>query len=241
MSSYLLASSPAIALGFQEAEAVKLYGGRYSTDCTNPAAPRLRVAETLTVEYSNKRMTGENLMASASYFGPEPPPNHQSVLLGEVRGGNGARLLFVVNRDKAGLYIELMGDDLKVEKALKAVLGTAQFKAKYRDCDASSRAWMNTPAAKSAQAAPKTDSIENWDFVRDRKFKAIYHKSLGSRIKVDWLKELDGPGSAKIVTVTGRGIPPVGRLQTARLLRQQHIGPVFAREKDRIRKNPRTR
>ena len=199
-----LSLSPSVtALGFQEAEALKLFGGNYSTDCTNPSAPRLRVAETLNVEYGNKRMTGENLMAAASYFGPEPPPNHLTALLGEVRGGGGSRLIFAVNRDKNGLYIELMGEDARVENALKAVIGMAQFKAKYRDCEAASRAWMNTPPPKTAQAPPNPDAIENWDFMRDRKFKAVYHKALGPRVKEYWLKMLDGPGSAEIVTVGG--------------------------------------
>lgn len=199
-SSFLFIGAPAAALGFQETEALKLFGGTYSTSCGNPAAPRAIAGETLKVEYGNKRMTGENLMAAASYFGPEPPPNYQTALLSEVRGGN--QLIFVVNRDKEGLYIELTGDP-KVETALTAVLGKAQLKGKYRDCEAASRAWMNTPAPKMAQAAPNPDAIENWDFVRDKKFKAVYHKALGSRVKENWLKVLDGPGSAEIVTVAG--------------------------------------
>jgi len=199
-SSFLFISAPAAALGFQETEALKLFGGTYSTACGNPAAPRAIAGETLKVEYGNKRMTGENLMAAASYFGPEPPPNYQTALLSEVRGGN--QLIFLVNRDKEGLYIELTGDP-KVETALTAVLGKAQLKGKYRDCEAASRAWMNTPAPKMAQAAPNPGAIENWDFVHDKKFKAVYHKALGSRVKENWLKVLDGPGSAEIVTVAG--------------------------------------
>jgi hypothetical protein len=203
-SSFLFISTPVNALGFQEAEAVKLYGGTYSTDCANPAAPRAILGETLKVEYGNKRMTGENIMATATYFDPQPPPNHVSVLLGEVRGSGGSRLIFVVNRDKNGLYIELMGEDAKVENALKAVLGMAQFKAKYRDCDAASRTWMNTPAPSAAQAAPASDSVQNWDYVGDRKFKQLYHKALGSKSKIPWIARLDGPSSGgKEVSVAG--------------------------------------
>lgn len=200
-----LSLSPhATALGFQEAEALKLFGGNYSTDCANPSAPRLRVADTLNVEYGNKRMTGENLMAAASYFGPEPPPNHQTALLGEVRGGAGSRLIFAVNRDNNGLYIELMGEDTKVENALKAVLGMAQFKAKYRDCEAASRTWMNTPVSKPAQAASPSDTAQNWDYVGDKNFKKIYHKALGPKARVPWIARLDGPSSGgKEVSVAG--------------------------------------
>lgn len=200
----LSASSAARALGFQETEALKLFGGTYSTGCDNPSAPKLRVAETLNVEYLNKRLTGENLMAAASYFGPEPPPNHLTALLGEVRGGNGARLIFVICRDKGGLYIELMGDDPKVETALAAILGKAQSKARYRDCDASSRAWMNAPAPQTAQAAPLPDTVQNWDFVGDKNFKKIYHRALGPKARVPWIAKLDGPSpGGKGVSVAG--------------------------------------
>lgn len=195
----LLASAPAASEYSLEAEALKLYGGSYSTDCGNPAAPRLRVAETLNVEKGNKRMTGEKLMASASYLDPTPPANYQMALLSEVRGG--AQLIFVVYRDKAGLYIELMGDP-KVETALTAVLGRAQFKSKYRDCDAANRA----PVAKSvvAPAASNTDSVENWDYVRDKKFKAILRKAIGAQAREPWISELDGPAPPpRLVTVAG--------------------------------------
>lgn len=200
----LLVPPAARALAFQEAEALKLFGGNYSTDCTNPSASRLRVAETLNIEYGNKRMTGENLMAAASYFGPEPPPNYLTALLGEVRGGGGSRLIFVVNRDKNGLYIELMGEDAKVENALKTVLGMTQFKAKYRDCEPGSRAWMNAPTPKAAQVAPQPDTVQNWDYVSDKNFKKVYHKALGSKARVPWIARLDGPSSGgKEVSVAG--------------------------------------
>lgn len=203
-SSFVFISTPVNALGFQEAEALKLFGGTYSTACGNAAAPRAIAGETLKIEYGNKRMTGENLMAAASYFGPESPPNYQTALLGEVRGSNGARLILVINRDKGGLYVELMGDDPRVENALKAVLGVTQFKAKFRDCNAASRTWMNTPAPSAAQAAPPADSVQNWDYVGDRKFKQLYRKALGPKTKTPWIARLDGPSSgAKEVSVAG--------------------------------------
>jgi hypothetical protein len=199
MLACLVASAPATADYSLEAESLKLYGGSYSTECGNPAAPRLHVAETLNVEKGNKRMTGEKLMASASYLDPTPPANYQMALLSEVHGG--AQLIFVVYRDKAGLYIELMGDP-KVETALTAVLGKAQFKAKYRDCDAASRTPI--PKAVLAPAAPNPDSVENWDYVRDRKFKAILRKTIGAKAREPWISDLDGPAPpARLVSVAG--------------------------------------
>jgi hypothetical protein len=196
----LVASAPAVAEYSLEAESIKLYGGSYSTDCGNSAAPRLQVAKTLNVEKGNNRMTGEKLMASASYLDPNPPANYQMALLSEVRGG--AQLIFVVYRDKAGLYVELMGDP-KVETALTAVLGRAQFKAKYRDCDAASRAPLPKPAAAPAPAA-NPDSVENWDYIRDRKFKAIHRKAIGAKAREPWISDLDGPAPPpRLVSVAG--------------------------------------
>lgn len=194
-----LASGQVSALDIQEAEALKLYGGTYSTECGNVAAPRVRVIETPTVEYGNKRMTGQNLMAAYSYFGPEPPLGHQVVLLSEVR--RDARLLVLVTRDKNGLYVELMGEDPKVEAALIAVLGKAQYKAKYRDCDTANR----TPEPKPAPAASvHPDDIANWDYGRDKTFRALYLKALGPKAKTGWVAKLDGPSSgAKAVHAAG--------------------------------------
>lgn len=195
----LASSAPATAAYSLEAESIKLYGGAYSTDCSNPAAPRLQVAETLNVEKGNKRMTGEKLMASASYLDPTPPANYQMALLSEVRGG--AQLIFVIYRDKAGLYVELMGDP-KVETALTAVLGKAQLKAKYRDCEAANRAPVPKPAL--APAATNPDSVENWNFVGDKKFKAILRKAIGPKAQEPWISDLDGPAPpARLVSVTG--------------------------------------
>ena len=195
----LTATDPAAALGMQEIESIKLFGGTYSTDCGNLAAPRVRVAEKLTVEQGNKRMTGDNLMAAYSYLGPEPPPGHQVALLSEVR--RDARLIFLVTRDKNGLYVELMGEDPKVETALIAVLGRAQYKAKYRDCDVASRA----PLPQATQAAPASpDSVASWDYVRDKKFQALYRKALGPKASTPWVARLDGPSSgAKAVNAAG--------------------------------------
>lgn len=176
--AWCLASGPAAALDVQEFEALKLYGGTYSTQCGNAAAPRVRVIETPMVEFGNKRMTGQNLMAAFSYLGPQPPPGHQVALLSEVR--RDAHLIVLITRDKNGLYAELMGEDPAVEAALIAVLGKAQYKAKYRDCEAAGRASVSQPA----QAEPvDQDAIANWDYVRDKTFKARYLKALGPKAK----------------------------------------------------------
>ena len=63
---------------------------------------------------------------------------------------------------------------------------------------------MNAPAPKTAQVAPATDSVQNWDHVRDKKFKALYHKVLGPKARVPWIAKLDGPSSGgKEISVAG--------------------------------------
>lgn len=188
------------ALGIQETEAITLFGGTYSTDCANPAAPHLRIAEKLSVEQGKQRMSGDNLMAAASYLGPEPPPGFQTALLGEVR--RDARLIFIVSRDRQGLYIELMGEDPKVEAALIGVLGRAQYKAKYRDCDIAKR------TARPQGVPPATDpadDISSWDYSRDTTFKTQYRRALGAKAATPWISSLNGPSSgAKPVQVAGK-------------------------------------
>jgi hypothetical protein len=198
-AAFLIHGPVAAALEFQEAEALKLYGGTYSTDCSNPTAPKLQLQETLKVEFNNKRMTGTNLMAAYSYYGQNPPPNHQVTLISDVRGD--AQLMFDVYRDKAGLYVLLQGDP-KVETALAGVLGKSQTRSKFRDCDAASRTPPPRPA--TLPAPTTTDTLANWDFFHDRQFKRLYHKALGSKVRTYWLAALDGPAPpVKTVSVAG--------------------------------------
>ena len=196
---YLTTSNPVAALGMLETESIKLYGGTYSTECGNPTAPRVRVAEKLTIEQGNKRMVGNNLMAAASYLGPEPPPDYQMALLSEVR--RDARLIFLISRDKRGLYVELMGEDPKVEAALIAMLGRTQYKAQYRDCDVTDR----VPLTKPVQApSAKPTTIASWDYLHDRPFQALYRKALGPKASISWIAKLDGPSSGtKVVSAAG--------------------------------------
>ncbi len=181
----LATSVPAVAMEFG-AESFKLYGGVYSPDCGNPAAPRLRVlADALLVESAGKRMTGGKLEDAVSYFGPEPPPNYLTTLLSEVRGGLG--LMFVVYRDPGGQYIELIGDR-KVEAALGQVLGK-NLKAKFRDCAPDTHK-VNMPPPVQASSADNA-----WDPLRDAIFRRLYHRALGPKLKESWLARLDGPMS----------------------------------------------
>jgi hypothetical protein len=133
-----------------DAQALKLYGGNYSSDCSNASAPRLRVAaDALMVEQGNKRMTGSNVQAAYSYFGQSPPPDYQVALLGEVRG---EQLIFLVYRDKTGQYITIDGDT-----KVRAALGKALLDRKYRSCNPAQQTAIPNPPSTAPQKYSETE------------------------------------------------------------------------------------
>jgi hypothetical protein len=83
---FAFVATPTWAQNKLDAQALKLYGGTYSSDCSSPAAPRLRVvADALMVEQGKKRLTGRDVQPAYSYFGQSPPPDYQVVLLRGAR------------------------------------------------------------------------------------------------------------------------------------------------------------
>jgi inhibitor of lysozyme (Ivy) len=194
-AALVAAGAPAWSQNTLDAQALKLYGGNYSSDCSNSAAPRLRVvADALMVEQGTKRLTGGNVKAAYSYFGQSPPPDYQVVLLSEVRGGS--QLMFIVFRDKSGQYITLDGDP-----KVKAALGKALLERKYRGCDATSKETTTSAAASAVHSKPMVGPTE---LLTDPKFKSAYYKALGPKVKENWLAQLDGPSPPiKKINVAG--------------------------------------
>jgi len=193
----LAASMPAWAQSGLDAETLKLYGGTYSADCSSAVAPRLRVAsDTLAVERGNKRLTGRNVQASYSFFGQSPPPDYQVALMSDVRSG--LQMLFIVYRDKRGQYITLDGD-----AKVQAALGRDLLGRKYRSCNPAANEAPRPPAPAAAKA-PADAIIGPPELLQDAKFKSIYYKALGPKVKEPWLAELDGPAPpVKKITVAG--------------------------------------
>ena len=73
---FVAASAPAWAQGKLDAQALKLYGGTYLSDCSNVAAPKVTVfADALVVLEGDKRIAGSNVQAAYAYFGQSPPPD----------------------------------------------------------------------------------------------------------------------------------------------------------------------
>jgi hypothetical protein len=182
-----------------DAQALKLYGGTYSADCSNPSATRLRVvADALMVEQGNKRLTGNNVQAAYSYFGQSSPPNYLVALLSEVRGGS--QLLFIVFKDGSGQYITLDGD-----QKVSAALGKTLLTQKFRSCDRAKNQAASAPAPSGQPSPPQSETMRGApELLNDAKFKSAYYKALGPKVKESWLAKLDGPAPlVKKIKVAG--------------------------------------
>jgi len=192
----LLLAAPVAAQNGIDAHALRQYGGRYATDCANPAAPQLRVAaDALTIEQNGQRMTGRGPVSAYSYFGnATPPKNFQVALIGTVRGG--PQLLFMVYADATGAYIQLDGD-----AKVSAALGKALLAPKYRRCAGALAAagaaapvpskplpLPTAPTAAGPRGLPQLAAL-----TADPAFKRAYQRSIGPKASERWLARLDGP------------------------------------------------
>jgi hypothetical protein len=129
------------------------YGGTYSTNCNNPAAPRVRaVSQGLLVEVGTQRMTGTNLQVAVALFGNQgEPPGQQTVaLMSQVRGR--FEMNFNVHRDTSGQWGALEGDPKVI-----AAIGNGLAAQRFRDCDASrsARAAAQMQGARRAPTRPR--------------------------------------------------------------------------------------
>ena len=189
ITGLIAAAAPAWSQSRLDADSMKLWGGTYSTNCSDPAAPRLRVvSDALMVEQNNKRLTGRNVQAAHSFFGNSPPPDYQVALVSEVR--RDLQLLFIVYQDRSGLYITVDGD-----RDVQAALGKPLLGQKYRSCDAARRPATPAPAPAAASAPGSEPMVNPWDLLKDPNFKSTYYRALGPKVKEYWLADLNGPAT----------------------------------------------
>lgn len=114
-------------------ESLRMYGGTYSTDCSDAAAPKLRIAaDRLLIEHGPRRKSSGGVMDSYTSFGAAPtspvPPGYVMEFIGEA-------FSFYVFEDKAGYYIQPSG----YVPAAEPVIGKANMKARFRRCTAPAR------------------------------------------------------------------------------------------------------
>lgn len=192
----LAAASPAGAQAGLGADLMRLYGGRYALDCTNPQSARVIVAAaSVAVEQGNQRMTAQGLQASHSYFGQSAPPGFFVALMGAVQGRH--EMTFLVYGDNRGQYLQIDGD-----KTVMANLG-ALGKGQFRSCEAAINARVvaemkQEQQAQAAAKAPIASGTAKWpsELIRDARFKGAYtHTLSGPLASQRWLTRMDGPAT----------------------------------------------
>ncbi len=183
----VLAASPAQAQRLPP-DVMALYGGIWSADCANPAAPRLRVEpDGLLVERDGQRLTGSKAQAAASYFGNSPPRNYEMTLMSEVRGGS--ELLFIIYRDPRGRFIEI-----NASGKTAAALGPGLQQLRYRACNPAAGQQPNAAARPAPPPAPPVTTGGNVDMViASPSFRATWRKALGADAREPWLAQMNGP------------------------------------------------
>ncbi|MDM0023419.1 Ivy family c-type lysozyme inhibitor [Variovorax saccharolyticus] len=187
--------APAWARDRLDADAIARFGGSYATECGNPAALRLRVLpDALLVERGSQRLVGRDPQASYSFLGPTPPKSFQVALLSQVNGKS--ELMFMVNRDRAGNYIQI-----EAAPELRPALAAALAGRKFRQCDgAATTAAANPPPASAAlkppAAAPGALPEHPSALLKDPAFRNAWRAALGAETREPWLATLNGPAPA---------------------------------------------
>ena len=202
------AHTPAAVFDTLDAWTLKEYGGTWLSDCKNNASPRVTVFNNALVFIrGDKRVASTgNVMGTATYLGRDPPASYVYTLIGELDNGQ-QQLIFMIEKDKTGNYITLLGD----EKVM-AQIGPDWKTLKFRPCDAPAKEAKaeTAPAAVAeapavAAAAPAAGELPPaYGMLDDPAFKKAYMKALGKFSKEGWLVALDGPSPASSkVTVVG--------------------------------------
>ncbi|MNQ08099.1 hypothetical protein D3C85_208910 [compost metagenome] len=117
-------------------ETMALYGGRWSANCADAAAPTLQVREDMLIaERGKRRVVGRQPDTAHSFFGNQaPPPNFDVALMSRVGKGDDAMMNFLVFRDARGQSITL-----KADKPVVGQLGPELMKPRYWRCDGPAR------------------------------------------------------------------------------------------------------
>ncbi len=206
-AAWMTACTVAAAQGALDAESLRQFSGNYAADCAaasnGPGVPRLRVAaDALTIDQGTQRMTGRNPQPAPAALGAQPPAGFKMALVSQVKDRQ--ELQFHVYADKAGLYVMLEGD-----ATVKAALGDALMKPKYRRCDppsaAEAAAFAPPPPARPPVGAIKAGVVPDLaTLTEDPSFKRAYLRALGQKVVERWLTSFDGPATPpRLQTVLG--------------------------------------
>jgi len=178
-------------------EAMAIYGGRWSTNCANAAAPTLQVRQDMLIAESGKRrVTGNEPQTAHSFFGNRPPPAGFDVALMSSPGKSGA-MTFLVYREARGQYIALDAD-----KPVAGQLGPDMMKLRYWRCNGAVRAVA--PPVEPAVKAPPPPTGSPAALARGPAMEKAWRAALGTRENDRWLVRREGPApEPQWVTVEG--------------------------------------
>ena len=192
--SWSQAASPGLP-----ADAMAQYGGRWSTDCANAAAPTVQVHPDMLIAASGKRrVVGTAPQTAHSFFGNSHPPANFDVALMSTVGKAGA-MTFLVYREARGQSITL-----DAEKPVAGQLGPDMMKLRYWRCDGAARAAPPPAeaAAPAKQPAPPTGSPAA--LAQGPAMQKAWRAALGTRETDRWLVRREGPApEPQWVTVDG--------------------------------------
>ncbi len=152
--------------------------GVYSNACGDRSQVMVRLyGDVLDVEKGSVAVKANRLQVSRTPPPGAPVPDFQSVVRGEVKGGDG--VVLVVSHNAKGLFVRIDGG----EKSL-APLGPGVVGLQVRHCD---------PNRNALPGAPVVTGLSASDLLRDARFKAAYLQALGPLAKERWLARMEGP------------------------------------------------
>jgi len=164
-----------------------LFGGHWSSQCGSAIAPTLRVQEDrLSFDGDGRQLAGTDPQASRSYFGQNPPRDHQAVLIGQ--GPNSAELLFIVTGVGKNAFIKVDGS-----QAVRSALGPRWLAERFRHCEgAVGVAKAGEPITRSVRGGQDTGQSAAV-LISQPRFKAAWRQALGPQARERWLATMDGP------------------------------------------------
>jgi hypothetical protein len=179
-------------------DAVALYGGRWSTNCADAAAPTLQVRQDMLIaERGKTRVVGRNPRTAYSFFGNSRPPAHFDVALLSSVDKVGA-MTFLVYREARGQSITLEAD-----KPVAGQLGPDLMKQRYWHCDGAARA-ATAPAEPAATKLPPPPTGSPAALAQGPAMQKAWRAALGDRENDRWLVRREGPApEPQWVTVDG--------------------------------------
>ncbi len=179
-------------------DAMALYGGRWSTNCADAAAPTLQVRQDMLIAESGKtRVVGRTPQTAYSFFGNTQPPAHFDVALMSSVGKAGA-LTFLVYRETGGQSITLQAD-----KPVTGQLTAELMKQRYWHCDGAARA--ATPSAEPTPTKlPPPPTGSPAALAQGPAMQKAWRTALGAHENDRWLVRREGPApEPQWVTVEG--------------------------------------